>query len=167
MKIERCNPDTLAKPLAAYSQVVRAGSLVTTAGLIALDSDGKVVGEGDVAAQVRKTLENMVAALDAVGATLDDVIKTTLYLADMGDYAEMNAVYNEFFEGSRPATSDRTGPFGAAVAPIRDGRDGGGGGLRNYLKSSCDCRELPFDKLRANVTSSGLIGADSLVCNLR
>ena len=53
MKIERCNPDTLAKPLAAYSQVVRAGSLVTTAGLIALDSDGKVVGEGDVAAQVR------------------------------------------------------------------------------------------------------------------
>ena len=98
MKIERLNPDTLAQPLAAYSQVVRAGSLVTTAGLIALDSDGKIVGEGDVQAQVRKTLENMVAALDAVGATLDDVIKTTLYLADMGDYAEMNAVYNEFFE---------------------------------------------------------------------
>ena len=111
MKIERVNPDTLAKPLAAYSQVVRAGSLVTTAGLIALDSDGKVVGEGDVEAQVRKTLENMVAALDAVGATLDDVIKTTLYLADMADYAAMNAVYNEFFESSRPARATVQAPL--------------------------------------------------------
>ena len=83
--------------------MVRAGSLVTTAGLIALDSDGQVVGEGDVAAQVRKTLENLVVALESVGATLDDVIKTTLYLADMGDYRAMNEVYNEFFESSRPA----------------------------------------------------------------
>lgn len=103
MDIERVNPDGLARPLAAYSQVVRAGSLVTTAGLIALDSDGQVVGEGDVAAQVRKTLENLVVALESVGATLDDVIKTTLYLADMGDYRTMNEVYNEFFEASRPA----------------------------------------------------------------
>ena len=53
----------------------------------------------------------MVAALDAVGATLDDVIKTTLYLADMGDYAEMNAVYNEFFEGSRPARATVQAPL--------------------------------------------------------
>ena len=103
MDIERVNPDGLARPLAAYSQVVRAGSLVTTAGLIALDSDGQVVGEGDVAAQVRKTLENLVVALESVGATLDDVIKTTLYLADMGDYRAMNDVYNEFFESSMPA----------------------------------------------------------------
>lgn len=103
MDIERVNPDGLARPLAAYSQVVRAGSLVTTAGLIALDSDGQVVGEGDVAAQVRKTLENLVVALESVGATLDDVIKTTLYLADMGDYRAMNEVYNEFFESSMPA----------------------------------------------------------------
>jgi len=103
MDIERVNPEGLARPLAAYSQVVRAGSLVTTAGLIALDSDGQVVGEGDVAAQVRKTLENLVVALESVGATLDDVIKTTLYLADMGDYRAMNEVYNEFFESSMPA----------------------------------------------------------------
>ncbi len=103
MDIERVNPDGLARPLAAYSQVVRAGSLVTTAGLIALDSDGQIVGEGDVAAQVRKTLENLVVALESVGATLDDVIKTTLYLADMGDYRAMNEVYNEFFEALRPA----------------------------------------------------------------
>ena len=103
MDIERVNPEGLARPLAAYSQVVRAGSLVTTAGLIALDSDGQVVGEGDVAAQVRKTLENLVVALESVGATLDDVIKTTLYLAGMGDYRAMNEVYNEFFESSMPA----------------------------------------------------------------
>lgn len=111
MEIQRVNPEALATPLAAYSQVVRAGSIVTTAGLIALDSDGKIVGEGDVEAQVRKTLENMVAALDAVGATLDDVIKTTLYLADMGDYAKMNAIYNEYFEESRPARATVEAPL--------------------------------------------------------
>ena len=111
MEFQRVNPDSLAKPLAAYSQVVRAGSIVTTAGLIALDSDGKIVGDGDVEAQVRKTLENLVAALEAVGATLDDVIKTTLYLADMVDYAKMNAIYNEFFEESRPARATVQAPL--------------------------------------------------------
>lgn len=83
MEIQRVNPEGLATPLAAYSQVVRAGSLVTTAGLIALDAEGKVVGEGDVEAQVRKTLDNLVIALESVGASLDDVIKTTLYVSDL------------------------------------------------------------------------------------
>jgi len=111
MEIQRVNPDALAKPLAAYSQVVRAGSIVTTAGLVPLDSDGNLVGEGDIDAQVRKTLENLVIALGAVGATLDDVIKTNLYLADMGDYANVNVIYNEFFEKSRPARAAVQAPL--------------------------------------------------------
>ncbi|MCH2320452.1 MAG: RidA family protein [SAR202 cluster bacterium] len=111
MEIQRVNPEGLATPLAAYSQVVRAGSLVTTAGLIALDAEGKVVGEGDVEAQVRKTLDNLVIALESVGASLDDVIKTTLYVSDMADYKAVNDVYNGYFADIRPARATVEAPL--------------------------------------------------------
>ena len=111
MEIQRVNPEGLATPLAAYSQVVRAGSLVTTAGLIALDAEGKVVGEGDVEAQVRKTLDNLVIALESVGASLDDVIKTTMYVSDMADYKAVNDVYNGYFADIRPARATVEAPL--------------------------------------------------------
>ena len=111
MEIQRVNPEGLATPLAAYSQVVRAGSLVTTAGLIALEAEGKVVGEGDVEAQVRKTLDNLVIALESVGASLDDVIKTTLYVSDMADYKAVNDVYNGYFADIRPARATVEAPL--------------------------------------------------------
>ena len=111
MEIQRVNPEGLATPLAAYSQVVRAGSLVTTAGLIALDAEGKVVGEGDVEAQVRKTLDNLVIGLEAVGASLNDVIKTTLYVSDMADYKAVNDIYNQYFADIRPARATVEAPL--------------------------------------------------------
>ena len=111
MEIQRVNPEGLATPLAAYSQVVRAGSLVTTAGLIALDPEGKVVGEGDVEAQVRKTLDNLVIALESVGASLTDVIKTTLYVSDMADYKAVNDIYNQYFADIRPARATVEAPL--------------------------------------------------------
>tara|TARA_B100001245_G_scaffold90548_1_gene65457 strand:- start:544 stop:930 length:387 start_codon:yes stop_codon:yes gene_type:complete len=111
MEIQRVNPEGLATPLAAYSQVVRAGSLVTTAGLIALDAEGKVVGEGDVEAQVRKTLDNLVIALESVGASLNDVIKTTLYVSDMADYKTVNDIYNQYFADIRPARATVEAPL--------------------------------------------------------
>ena len=103
MEAQRVNPDTLSTPLAAYSQVVRKGQFVTTAGLIAIDADGNLVGEGDIEAQTRQTIENMKHALEAVGASLSDVIKTTLYLSDLTNYKAMNAVYNEYFAAHPPA----------------------------------------------------------------
>ena len=111
MEIQRVNPEGLATPLAAYSQVVRAGALVTTAGLIALDAEGKVVGEGDVEAQVRKTLDNLVIALESVGASLTDVIKTTLYVSDMADYKAVNDIYNQYFADIRPARATVEAPL--------------------------------------------------------
>ena len=83
MKAMRVNPDRLMKPLAAYHQVVRKGSTVAVAGMVGIDSDGNIVGEGDIVAQTRKSLENMQACLEAVGATMNDVIKTTIYLTDL------------------------------------------------------------------------------------
>ena len=73
MQTQRINPELLSKPLAAYCQVVRKGCVVTTAGMIATDAAGQVVGEGDIQRQTRQTLENMKAALEAaVQATVAD-----------------------------------------------------------------------------------------------
>ena len=105
MEIQRINPDTMNTPLAAYSQVVRRGSFVSTAGLIALDKDGKLVGEGDVKAQTRQTLENIKNALEAAGASLRDVVKTTVWLKNLEDYKAMNEVYAEYFGDNRAARS--------------------------------------------------------------
>ena len=102
MEIQRINPPTLNTPLAAYSQVVRRGSIVATAGLIPVDTEGNLVGEGDIAAQTRQTLENIKNALEAAGASLKDVVKTTVFLKDLADYQGMNAVYSEYF-GENPA----------------------------------------------------------------
>jgi len=105
MQVTRLNPPSLPKPPAAYSQVVREGSLVTTAGMIALDAEGRVVGEGDIAAQTRHVMVNIETALGAVGASLSDVVKTTIFLSDMAHYQGMNAVFNEYFQGNPPARS--------------------------------------------------------------
>ena len=105
MQTTRLNPPSLPKPAATYSQVVRKGALVTTAGMIALDAEGRVVGEGDVGAQTRQVMKNIEAALGAVGASLSDVVKTTIFLSDMAHYQGMNAVFNEYFQGNPPARS--------------------------------------------------------------
>ena len=101
----RLNPPSLPTPLAAYSQVVRKGPIITTAGVVALDSDGNVVGEGDIEAQTRKVLDGVRAAIEAAGGTMEDVVKTTVFIADLADYKGMNSVYNEVFGDAPPARS--------------------------------------------------------------
>ena len=105
MAIQRINPDTLVTPGAPYHAVVRKGNIVTTSGQIAFDVNGNLVGEGDIATQTRQTLENVKHALEAAGATLDDVIKTTVFLTDMANFTGMNEVYAEFVGESKPARS--------------------------------------------------------------
>jgi 2-iminobutanoate/2-iminopropanoate deaminase len=88
-----------------YSQAIQAGDFIYTAGQIALDpATGKLV-EGDVAAQAERAIQNIAAVLAAAGASLDDVIKTTVYLRTMNDFAAMNAVYSRLFGENRPARS--------------------------------------------------------------
>tara|TARA_B100001013_G_scaffold115382_1_gene66390 strand:+ start:417 stop:803 length:387 start_codon:yes stop_codon:yes gene_type:complete len=103
MDVQRLNPPSLPTPPAAYTQVVRKGLLVTTSGMVSQDSSGKVVGEGDIRTQTRQVLENIKSALESVGASLEDVVKTTIFLSDMIHYQGMNAVFNEYFEQHRPA----------------------------------------------------------------
>lgn len=88
-----------------YSQAVNLGSLIITSGQIPLDPATGAFPEG-IAAQTRQSLTNVKAILEAAGTDMDHVIKTTVFLKDMNDFAAMNEVYAAFFkEGSYPARS--------------------------------------------------------------
>ena len=89
-----------------YSQAIDCGSLLITSGQIPIDPATGNLVEGDITAQTRQSLTNVKAILEAAGLTMDNVAKTTVFLAHMSDFAAMNAVYAEFFtEGNYPARS--------------------------------------------------------------
>lgn len=86
-----------------YSQAVSFGDLVFCSGQVALDpSSGELVGDG-VGDQARRAMENLKAVLAAAGTDLDRILKTTIYLIDMNDFAEVNEVYGGFFSSDPPA----------------------------------------------------------------
>lgn len=87
-----------------YSQAVAAGPFLFVSGQIPLDKGGNKV-EGDVVVQTVQVLENLKAILSAAGLTLKEVVKTTVFLADLADFQEMNRVYSEFFPEAPPARS--------------------------------------------------------------
>ncbi len=88
-----------------YSQAIDLGSLVFTSGQIPIDPATGAIAQG-IEAQARQSLTNVKAILAAAGLEMDQVVKTTVFLKDMNDFAAMNAVYAEFFtEGSYPARS--------------------------------------------------------------
>ena len=94
-----------AKPVAPYSPAIRMNHLVFTSGQIGLDpATGKLV-EGGVEAQTRQTLQNLQGVLEAAGSGLAQVLKTTVFLNDINDYAAVNAIYAEFFTEDPPARS--------------------------------------------------------------
>lgn len=105
-------------PVGPYNQaIVASGQMVFVAGQIALDpKTGTIVGEGDVAAQTERSLTSLKAILEAAGATLQDVVKTTVFLADMNDFSAMNAVYAQYFE-------EATAPARACVEVARLPKD--------------------------------------------
>lgn len=87
-----------------YSQAIRAGNLLFCSGQVALDPvTGDLVAPGDVAIQTRRVLDNLGAVLAAGGASWDSVVKVTIYLADMNDFATVNAIYAERFHKDPPA----------------------------------------------------------------
>ena len=88
-----------------YSQAVRVGGFVYTSGQLPLDPATGIFPEGGIEAQTRQSLTNIQAILEAADLSMKNVIKTTVFLADMGDFAAMNAVYAEFFEAPFPARS--------------------------------------------------------------
>ena len=101
-----------------YSQAVRLGDLIFTAGQIGFVPGTKEFAGPDIASQTRQALQNVKAILEAAGSCLDHVVKTTVFLQDVNEFAQMNAVYAEFFTEDPPARSTVPGvalPLGAKV----------------------------------------------------
>jgi 2-iminobutanoate/2-iminopropanoate deaminase len=93
------------KAIGPYSQGIIAGGLVFTAGQIAIDPKSGEVVPGGAAEQTARVMQNLTAILRAAGSGLDRVVKTTVFLTDMADFAAMNEVYGKAFGGHRPARS--------------------------------------------------------------
>jgi 2-iminobutanoate/2-iminopropanoate deaminase len=95
--------DNAPKAIGPYSQAVRAGGLVFVSGQIPLDPATGQIVDGDVAAQTRRVLDNVRAVLEAANRTFADVVRTTIFLADMSDFAAVNEVYGQYFSEPYPA----------------------------------------------------------------
>ena len=101
------------KPVGAYTPVVRAGDWLIVSGQVGMGPNGQMVG-GGTAGELRQAITNLGAQLATVGARLDQVVKTTVFLRHMSDYNKMNEVYIECFGDHRPARS----AVGVAELPI-------------------------------------------------
>ena len=105
MKKKAFFTDKAPQPIGPYSQAVQAGKLVFLAGQVPLDpASGRLI-EGDIAAQTRRAMDNVMAVLENAGLGPGDVVKTTIYLADMDDFPAMNEVYGSYFNDTPPARS--------------------------------------------------------------
>jgi 2-iminobutanoate/2-iminopropanoate deaminase len=93
------------RAIGPYSIAVRIGDFVYTSGQIGLDPQTGTMVLGGIEAETRQVLANLKAVVEAAGLTLEDVVKTTVFLKDMGDFAAMNAIYAEFFKENPPARS--------------------------------------------------------------
>jgi 2-iminobutanoate/2-iminopropanoate deaminase len=91
-------------PIGPYSQAIQFGNLVFTSGQISLNADG-VITPDDVAGQTRIVIGNLKRVLESQGSSLEKIIKTTVFLKDMNEFAKMNEVYGEFFKENPPARS--------------------------------------------------------------
>ncbi|MEE8574938.1 MAG: RidA family protein [Thermodesulfobacteriota bacterium] len=103
MKPEVVNTKSAPEAIGPYSQAVKAGGFLFCSGQIALDPETGLVVEGSAGWQARQVLTNLKAVVEAAGLTLAGVVKTTVYLKNLSDFAEVNKVYAEFFEEPYPA----------------------------------------------------------------
>jgi 2-iminobutanoate/2-iminopropanoate deaminase len=118
-KKERIHTTHAPAAIGAYSQAIKIGDFVYTAGQIGLDPRTGNLVEGGMAEQARRVLDNLSAVLEAAGSSLDNVIKTTVFITDMANFAAMNEVYKQYFNSDTPparSTVQVAGlPLGAMV----------------------------------------------------
>lgn len=117
-KKEVVTTDKAAKAIGPYSLGIRFGNLVFTSGAAGVDPQSGKLVPGGIEAETRQTLVNLSNILEGAGSSLGKVLKTTVFLKDMGEFSKMNAVYAEFFAQDPPARSTIQAaalPLGAAV----------------------------------------------------
>ena len=103
--LKKIQTDKAPSAIGPYSQAIVADRLVFTAGQIPLDPSSGELISGGIKEQTRRVLDNLKAILEASGASLNSVVKTTVFLADMGEFAAMNEVYTSYFTEHKPARS--------------------------------------------------------------
>ena len=109
--IERISPPGVAAPRGPYSPAVRAGDFIFVSGQVPIDPVTRQVVPGDIREETRQTLTNITRILEGCGASLADVVKCQVFLADAKDFAAMNEVYAEFFDAAKPARSTVVAAF--------------------------------------------------------
>ena len=95
--------DSAPKAIGPYSQAIKVGNLIFTSGQIAIDPEKNELISAGIQEQTRRVLENLKAVLETAGSSLENVVKTTVYLSDMNEFSAMNEVYAQFFESTKPA----------------------------------------------------------------
>lgn len=103
-EIERVNPNGMTQPT-AYSHLVKFGELMFIAGQVALDGEGNVIGEGDMAAQYRQALENMKTVLASEGADFSNVVKITIFTTSIDEFRKAASLREEYFGDNAPAST--------------------------------------------------------------
>ena len=102
---DRVQTDGAPKAIGPYSQAIKANGLVFASGQIPLDPTTMQIVEGGIREQTERVMNNLSAVLQAAGSSLDRVVKTTVFLADLADFADMNETYGRFFGEAPPARS--------------------------------------------------------------
>ncbi|MGC2246053.1 MAG: RidA family protein [Terriglobales bacterium] len=102
---EVISTDGAPKAIGPYSQAIRAGGFIFTSGQVAIDPATQQVIAGDAAAQTDRVLKNLAAILETGGSGLEKVVRCTVFLKNMGDFAAMNEVYGRYFKQTPPARS--------------------------------------------------------------
>lgn len=97
--------DGVSEPISHYTDAVRFGDLVYVSGCAPFDADGNVIGEGDVVAQTRQVLSNLLDILRAAGGDMNDVLKVTVFLINVDDRNAINPIRQEFFGSAKPAST--------------------------------------------------------------
>lgn len=105
METRRIQTEAAPAAVGPYSQAICVGNMVYTAGQIPLDPSSGSVIEGGIEAQTAQVLDNLSAVLTAAGSSLSQVVKTTVFLQDLADFAAMNGVYAQYFDAVKPARS--------------------------------------------------------------